>query len=200
MPRPTPARILYLLVGLVLGLAAMVGVQSYLLPSLSASLPFGFGTAPPPAAPAGPSQFTGGALERVQAVNLAQDRGGVAIRVNSLELYKDGLIFTYALRGGTPDARAGDLPDLRRSRHRLLPQPARHRCHDVGRADDRHGVVHAGAAGRGARAARRRPERARDRPARPGGAVARRGRSLGVPDPDPALGGYLTVRKQAWRT
>jgi hypothetical protein len=103
MPRPTPARILYLLVGLVLGLAAMVGVQSYLLPSLSASLPFGFGTAPPPAAPAGPSQFTGGALERVQAVNLAQDRGGVAIRVNSLELYKDGLIFTYALsspRGG----------------------------------------------------------------------------------------------------
>jgi hypothetical protein len=102
MPRPTPARILYLLVGLVLGLVGMIGLQSYLLPSLASSLPFGFGTAPPPA-PSGPIQFTGSSLERVQPVNLTQDRGGIAIRVNTLELYRDGFTFTYSLispRGG----------------------------------------------------------------------------------------------------
>src|SRR5437660_1315939 len=99
MPRPTPARILYLLVGLVLGLIGVIAAQIYLLPALALSLPFGLGAAPPPAAPAGPSQFTGGTLERVQFVNLSQDRGGVAIRVNSLELYKDGFTFTYSLTG-----------------------------------------------------------------------------------------------------
>ncbi|HEY3108000.1 MAG TPA: hypothetical protein VGL23_04565 [Chloroflexota bacterium] len=102
MPRPTPARILYLVVGLVLGLAVMLGLQGYLRPSLASSLPFGLGTAAAPA-PSGPIQFTGGALERIQPVNLTQDRGGVAIRVNTLELYKDGFIFTYSLispRGG----------------------------------------------------------------------------------------------------
>ena len=103
MPRPTPARILYLLIGLVLGLVGMVAIQGFLLPSLLSSLPFGLGTPPPPAAPAGPSQFTGGTLERVQVVNLAQDRGGVALRLNTLELYHDGLTLTYSLispRGG----------------------------------------------------------------------------------------------------
>ena len=103
MPRPTPARILYLLIGLVLGLAGMVAIQTFLIPSLLASLPFGYGTAPPPAAPAGPTQFSGSTLERVQPVNLVQDRGGVALRINSLELYQDGLTLTYSLtspRGG----------------------------------------------------------------------------------------------------
>src|SRR5262245_25734547 len=103
MPRPTPARIFYLLIGLVLGLVAVVAVQTLLLPSLVASLPFGFGTPPPPAAPAGPSQFSGGTLERVQPVNLSQERGSVAIRVNTLELYHDGFSFTYSMtspRGG----------------------------------------------------------------------------------------------------
>src|SRR5437868_3222956 len=97
MPRPTPARLLYLLVGLVLGLVGMIAIQSYLLPSLASSLPFGLGTPAPPAVPAGPSQFTGSALERVQPVNLPQDRGGVVIRVNTLELYRDGFTFTYSL-------------------------------------------------------------------------------------------------------
>src|SRR5438132_218164 len=103
MPRPTPARILYLLVGLVLGLLGALALQSYLLPSLAASLPSGLGAPPPPAPPAGPSQFTGGTLERVQPVNLTQDRGGVAIRLNTLEQYRDGFTFTYSLtspRGG----------------------------------------------------------------------------------------------------
>jgi hypothetical protein len=97
MPRPTPARILYLVVGLVLGLAGVIAIQSFLLPSLAISLPFGFGTPPPVATPAGPSQFTGDALERVQAVNLSQDRGGVVARLNSLEVYHDGFTLTYSL-------------------------------------------------------------------------------------------------------
>jgi hypothetical protein len=103
MPRPTAARMLYLMVGLVLGLIAVIAVQNFLLPSLLAELPFGLAPRPPVAAPAGPAQFTGGTLERVQAVNLAQDRGGVALRVNVLELYSDGFTLTYALtspRGG----------------------------------------------------------------------------------------------------
>jgi hypothetical protein len=97
MPRPTPARIFYLLIGLVLGLVGMVLIQGFLLPSLLSSLPLGLGTPPPPAEPAGPSQFTGSTLQLVQPVNLAQDRGGVALRVNTLELYQDGFTFTYSL-------------------------------------------------------------------------------------------------------
>jgi hypothetical protein len=99
MPRPTPARILYLLVGLVLGLIGMVALQTYVGPALLSSLPLGFGVAPPPPPPSGPTQFTGGSLERVIAINLPQDHGGVVLRVNSLELYHDGLTFTYTLTG-----------------------------------------------------------------------------------------------------
>jgi hypothetical protein len=93
----------YLLVGLVLGLVVTIAIQSYLLPALLRDLPFGLGTPPPAAAPAGPAQFTGGTLEHVQAVNLAQDRDGVSVRVSTLELYADGFTLTYALtspRGG----------------------------------------------------------------------------------------------------
>jgi hypothetical protein len=103
MPRPTPARLLYLLIGLVIGLGAMIALQGFLLPSLSSSLPFGLGAPAPAATPAGPSQFTSGTLERVQPVNLTQDRGGIAIRINTLEQYRDGLTLTYSMsspRGG----------------------------------------------------------------------------------------------------
>ena len=107
MPRPTPARILYLLVGLVLGLVVMVAIQAYVLPSLASSLPLGLGAPPPPPPPSGPSQFTASAVDRILPVNLTQDRGGVVIRVNTLELYKDGFTFTYSLlspRGGAAPA------------------------------------------------------------------------------------------------
>ena len=95
-----------MLVGLVLGLIGMVALQSYVGPSLMSGLPLGLGGPPPAPTPSGPSQFTGGSLERVIAVNLPQDHGGVVLRVNTLELYHDGLTFTYTLtsprNGATP--------------------------------------------------------------------------------------------------
>ena len=105
MPRPTPARIFYLLIGLVLGLVAAFAVQQYVLPGIAANLPFG--NAPPaPAVATGPSQFTAVQLDRVAAVNLAQEKGGVTVRLNSLELYQDGFALTYAVLSG----RAGVSP------------------------------------------------------------------------------------------
>jgi hypothetical protein len=99
---------LYLLVGLVLGLIAMVALQSYLLPSLASSLPFRLGSAAPAATPTGPTAFTGGTLTQIVPVNLAQDHGGTALRLNTLELYQDGFTLTYSLtsprNGVTPAA------------------------------------------------------------------------------------------------
>jgi hypothetical protein len=104
MPRPTPARILYLLIGLLLGLAGTIAVQVLVVPSLLASLPFG-GT-PTPVPVTGPAQFTSQTLERVGALNMSQDRGGVAVRLNALELFRDGVTITYSLTSG----RAGASP------------------------------------------------------------------------------------------
>jgi len=105
VPRPTPARILYLAVGLLLGIAVAVAVQFYVLPRLSAALPFG-NPAPAPAVASGPSQFTAAQLERVASVNLAQEKNAVTVRLNALELYRDGFALTYAVLSG----RAGVSP------------------------------------------------------------------------------------------
>jgi|SRR5579885_2797359 len=107
MPRPTPARLLYLIVGLVIGLIATVFAQSYFGPSLLASLPvIGGATAPAPAPASGPAQLTAGTLEKVQMINQTQEKGGVQLRLNTLELYKDGFALTYTLtsgRGAAPE-------------------------------------------------------------------------------------------------
>lgn len=100
MPRPTPARILYLIVGLVLGLAVAVWVQSFLLPGIRDALPFGTSSAPPAPPLSGPTQFAGQNIERVAALNLAQEHGGVTLRLNALELYGDGFTLTYAVTSG----------------------------------------------------------------------------------------------------
>ena len=99
MPRPTPARIFYLIIGLVLGILAAVAVQLYVLPGIASNLPFG-NAQPTPEVATGPSQFTAVQLERVAAVNLSQDKGGVTVRLNSLELYRDGFALTYAVLSG----------------------------------------------------------------------------------------------------
>jgi hypothetical protein len=108
VPRPTPARILYLLIGLVLGLVVALAVQRFVLPGLVASLPFG-NTPPPPVVSTGPSQFTAATLERVAAVNLAQERNGVTVRLNALELYQDGFALTYAVLSGRAGVSAPTL-------------------------------------------------------------------------------------------
>jgi hypothetical protein len=108
VPRPTPARIVYLLIGLVLGLVVAFTVQSFVLPGLAASLPFG--SAPPaPIVTTGPSQFTGAQLERVAAVNLGQERNGVTVRLNALELYQDGFALTYSVLSGRTGVSAPTL-------------------------------------------------------------------------------------------
>lgn len=99
MPRPTPARIFYMLVGIVLGFAALIGIQNWLIPGLLNEMPF-LSSTPPVAAPTGPAQFTASALERVQALNLVQDRNGVQLRLNSLESYRDGFTITYSMTSG----------------------------------------------------------------------------------------------------
>jgi hypothetical protein len=100
VPRPTPARLLYLVVGLLLGIVAAVALQLFLLPSLTASLPFGGQSAPPPVVVSGPVQFTAGELQRVTPVNLVGEHGGVTVRLNTLELYRDGFTMTYAVLSG----------------------------------------------------------------------------------------------------
>lgn len=95
MPRPTPARILYLLVGLVLGLIATIAVQIYVVPSIAASLPWS--ATPTPVPIAGPSQFGASELQRVLILDRSQERNGVTLRLSALEIYRDGLSMTYAM-------------------------------------------------------------------------------------------------------
>src|SRR5436853_7900913 len=99
MPRPTPARILYVLVGVVLGLVGLIAAENYLLPGLMRELPF-LGSATPVPVTTGPSQFTGAALQKVQMLNLSQEKNGVQLRLNTLELYGDGFAVTYSLTSG----------------------------------------------------------------------------------------------------
>ena len=99
MPRPTPARIFYLLIGLVLGLLVAFAVMQYVVPGIAAGLSLG-GAAPPPPVATGPRQFTATQLERVAAVNLVQEKNAVTVRLNALELYGDGFALTYAVLSG----------------------------------------------------------------------------------------------------
>jgi hypothetical protein len=103
MPRPTPARIFYMLIGIILGIVLFVVGQYYLIPGLVQSLvhemPF-LASSPTPVAAAGPTQFTGSNLERVQMLNLVQDKNGAQIRLNSLEYYRDGFAITYSVTSG----------------------------------------------------------------------------------------------------
>lgn len=92
MPRPTPARLFYLIIGVILG-AVILSVVLRSIPQ--AGLMFGSGAAPAPAAT--PVVFTGATLNRVLPVNAQADHNGASLRVNSLELYADGLRFTYAI-------------------------------------------------------------------------------------------------------
>jgi hypothetical protein len=128
VPRPTPARLLYLVVGLVLGLVVAVAVPTFVLPTLVSSLPFGAPSAPPPVVASGPAQFTGGELLRVATVNLSREHAGVTVRLDALELYRDGFTLTYAVlsgRGGvsapTLEPEAFQVGDERGTSYTLTP-------------------------------------------------------------------------------
>jgi len=89
MPRPTPARLLYLAIGLVLGvILTYVASRSIPLPGA------------PVAAQPTPAFFTGTALDRVLPINASAERSGATVRLNALELYTDGVRLTYTVLGG----------------------------------------------------------------------------------------------------
>ena len=105
MPRPTPARILYLAIGLIVGLALTIGIQFWVLPGVIANLPF-IPREPVAVVPSGPSQFIASTLERVLVVNLTQQVGNVVMRVNALEVFQDGITLTYTVTNGRGTATA----------------------------------------------------------------------------------------------
>jgi hypothetical protein len=98
MLKPTPVRVIYLIVGLALGAAIFFGVANVL------GL-FGPRQVVAPAVVTAP-HFTGQALQRVLPVNATAERDGVSVRLNALELYSDGVGFTYSIVSPRIGARA----------------------------------------------------------------------------------------------
>jgi hypothetical protein len=97
MFRPTPGRLLYLLVGLVIGAIALFVYTS--VAGMPTFLPIGRPLAELPKAQA---QFSGSALTKVLAANQAASKGGVVVRVNTVEVYGDGFGLTYSILSGQP--------------------------------------------------------------------------------------------------
>ena len=97
MLRPTPQRLLYLLVGLIIGGAAVLAYSSVGGASLTA--PF-FGTAP--VQPKVAAAFTGATLTKVLPANQNATKGAASLRVNALEIYVDGFSLTYSILSGQP--------------------------------------------------------------------------------------------------
>lgn len=97
MLRPTPGRLLYLLIGLVIGGIALyayiaaAGTPAF-LPPLRGSQP----TQRPS------TEFTGTKLVKVLPVNQEVTKSGVLVRINSVEEYADGFSLTYSIIGGQP--------------------------------------------------------------------------------------------------
>ncbi len=96
MFRPTPGRLFYLLVGLILGVAVLAAYTS--LAGTPAFLP---SPRPTPAQTA-LGEFTGAKLNRVVAANQEATKAGVIVRVNSVEEYSDGFSLTYSILSGQP--------------------------------------------------------------------------------------------------
>ena len=102
MLRPTPGRLLYLIVGVVIGaIALFVYVSVAGAPAFLASI-----MPTPRLAPQTASKtsggFTGKTLDKVVTVNQEASKGGVQLRINTLEEYSDGFSLTYSILGGQP--------------------------------------------------------------------------------------------------
>src|SRR5438093_899922 len=95
MFRPTPGRLFYLLVGLVIGglvlyaYTAVAGTPAFLPPIRSA-----------PVAQRQAAEFSGTKLLKVLPVNQEATRSGVLVRINTLEEYSDGFSLTYSIVSG----------------------------------------------------------------------------------------------------
>jgi hypothetical protein len=100
MFRPTPGRLFYLLVGLIIGAIALFVYTSVAgTPAFLATLPTSRASTPLPKAQ---TQFSGSALTKVLGANQAASKGGIVVRVNTVEVYGDGFGLTYSILSGQP--------------------------------------------------------------------------------------------------
>ncbi len=99
MLRPTPARVLYLIAGVVVGAFALLvytslaGAPTFLASVMPTARPSSQTVSPPTA-------FTGRTLDKILPVNQLATKGGVQLRINTLEEYSDGFSLTYSIVGG----------------------------------------------------------------------------------------------------
>lgn len=100
MLRPTPGRVLYLIVGVLIGAVVLFAYTSIAgTPAfLSSVMPTARSTAQP--SPSSATAFTGRTLDKVLPVNQLATKGGVQLRINTLEEYSDGFSLTYSILGG----------------------------------------------------------------------------------------------------
>lgn len=99
MLRPTPVRLLYLLVGLVIGGVALVAYVEFAgMPTFVPALVPGMGTAQ--VTKPTTAEFTGRTLVKVLPVNREATKSNVSLRINSLEEYSHGFSLTYSIISG----------------------------------------------------------------------------------------------------
>ena len=98
MLRPTPGRLIYLLIGLVVGIVALFAYTSLV------GLPSGITFFRPSTTSVNkaPTEFSGTTLTRATLANQAMTKGGAILRVNAIEQYGDGFSLTYSLLSGQP--------------------------------------------------------------------------------------------------
>ncbi|MGH2458326.1 MAG: hypothetical protein ACRDIY_05605 [Chloroflexota bacterium] len=104
MLRLTPVRLLYLIIGAVIGAAVFfVYVSVAGTPAFLTSLvPAPRATTQAPSKTAPTFAFGGQTLVKVVSVNQNASKGGVEVRINALEEYGDGFSLTYDIMGGQP--------------------------------------------------------------------------------------------------
>ncbi len=104
MLRLTPVRLLYLIVGAVLGAILFFAYTSVAgTPAFLTSLvPVPRAAAPTRTGTQSTLAFGGRNLVKVVSVNQESTRNGADVRINALEVYEDGFSLTYSIMGGQP--------------------------------------------------------------------------------------------------
>jgi hypothetical protein len=97
MLRPTPGRLLYLLIGLVIGI---IGLFAYT--SVAGTPAFVPSFRPTPVTQNVPAAFTGVTLGKIVPAMQLTTKAGVVVRVNTVEEFADGFSLTYSIVSGQP--------------------------------------------------------------------------------------------------
>lgn len=106
MFRPTPGRLIYLLIGLVIGAVVLTGYTT--VAGVPSFVPTPFAR-PVAVQSKVPTEFSGTKLSKVLAANQEASKAGATVRVNSLEVYDDGFSLTYSILSGQPGEPASVL-------------------------------------------------------------------------------------------